>query len=230
MSGAAGMLPLSRRWISTAEVPGSSSSSGPKIAPGLMTARSAVTAVPLGDLPGGPLRPRLGFDVGVAVAAFEIGPVGPREGLRARFRMTVHHRSHRRGQHDPLDLGRERGFQRPRRAFDGRADQIHLVGRHAGHERRCDVLDIAHAVHGLRPAFVGHEVECHELQLRRVGAGAFERLPHLVGPLEIAHAAAHGVAGLEQLQGDMPAEETGNAGQEDAIGHGMSPLCVERNL
>jgi hypothetical protein len=115
-------------------------------------------------------------------------------------------------------------------AFDGRPDQLHLVGRHPGDERRRHVLDIAHAVHGLRPALVGHEVERHEFQPRRIGAGALERLPDLVGPLQIAHAAAHDVAGFEELQGDMPAEESGNTSKEDAIGHDISPLFVERNV
>ena len=93
------------------------------------------------------------------------------------------------------------------------------------------MLQVADAVHGLGPAVVAQQVERHEFEPRDVGAGRGQGVADLVGLAEVAHAAADGVAGLEQLQGDMAAEKAGNAGDKDAIGHDiLSPLAIERNV
>src|SRR5690606_18593473 len=56
----------------------------------------------------------------------------------------------------------------------------------------------------------------------QVGAVAAERVPCPFPPGAAADAAAHLVAGCQQLQGDMAAEEAGNAGDENAFGHRFS--------
>ena len=81
------------------------------------------------------------------------------------------------------------------------------------------MLNVAHVMHRLGPALVGHQVEGDEFEPGNIGAGAIERVAHLVRPAQIAHAAANNVAGFEQLQGDMSAKETRHTSQKDAISH-----------
>jgi hypothetical protein len=126
-----------------------------------------------------------------------------------------------------FDIGRQRGRECALGALHGGADQVHPVVGHADDEGRGGVLEVAAAVHGLLPARVGKQVKGDEFEPRGVGAGPGKGVAHLVGLGQIAHTAADGVASLQQLQGDMTAQEAGYAGEQDAvcgrIGHGWSP-------
>ena len=92
------------------------------------------------------------------------------------------------------------------------------------------MLDVAHAVHGLGPAGVRQQVQPREFEPPGIRSGGGERVANGVRFVEVAQTAAHGVARLEQLHGDVAAHEAGNAGDKDAIGHAISPWRNERTV
>ena len=81
------------------------------------------------------------------------------------------------------------------------------------------MLQVAHPRHRLVPAGVGHEVERDEIEATQIGAGLAQSVANLAGFAEVADAAAHGVARLEQLERDMAAQEAGNSGEQDGVNH-----------
>ena len=72
------------------------------------------------------------------------------------------------------------------------------------------------------PAVVLQQIEGDELEPANVGAGLGQGVANLVGLGEVAHAAAHLVARRQQCIRDVAAEESGDAGEEDAVWHGST--------
>ena len=85
------------------------------------------------------------------------------------------------------------------------------------------MLEKAHTVHCGLPAVVAFQIEGHKFQVRDIGSRIGEHRLDAVGAGEIAHAAAHGITGIEQLESDMAAQKAGYAGEKNAIGHGFYP-------
>ena len=79
--------------------------------------------------------------------------------------------------------------------------------------------EIAAAARRLIPALVFQQVERDEFEPRRVGARLGERGAHVIGLRQIAHAAANLIARAQQGFGDVAAEKSGDAGQQDFVGH-----------
>ena len=73
--------------------------------------------------------------------------------------------------------------------------------------------------HRLAPSGVVLQVEGRDLQAIDIGAMSGHGLADLMSLVRFAYASPDGVAILQELQGDMPAKETGNASDEDAIAH-----------
>ena len=176
----------------------------------------------VGDGPGLAFGPELRFRIGAGAGAVGIGPVGDREGA-AVIGMAVDYRGDRGGEDDAFDAGGERGGKGAMRAFDGGADQILAVAGRLDDEGRGDVLEVADAGGRLGPAGVAQQVEGDDLEAGDVGAVGGEGGADPVGAGRGADRAADDIAVAEEVEGDMAAEEAGDAGDEDAIGDGGSP-------
>ncbi len=79
------------------------------------------------------------------------------------------------------------------------------------------MVEVTHAFHRRRPALVAQQVERNQFEPRKVGAVPAKRVAHLVRLASVADAAAYRIARLKELQRDMSADETGYAGDENAV-------------
>ena len=118
------------------------------------------------------------------------------------------------GQDDPCHAGGSGGLQDPLGAFHGGADHRGWVLRLGDGKGRGGVYQRRDASHRLGPTGVGFEVGLDEGQ----DAGMFGEIGRkggadLLGPVHAAQGSAHRIPGVQQLEGHMFRDETGDPGQ-----------------
>jgi len=139
--------------------------------------------------------------------------------------MTVPHRGKRRGEHDSLDARVPRSPEHAQRALARRNDDLVLLLRNGGRERRRDVQHPLAALDGLLPAFVLLEVRRDEgeapVGLRSVGG---EKGPDLTLPLRVPYRGADFIVRLQQLQQGVTSDEAGSTGHENSGHRSLLPV------
>ncbi len=138
-------------------------------------------------------------------------------------------RVERRRQHHPRNAGVARRTHHPHRALPRRDDHVVLVVDRTQVHGRGDVQHAVHPADGLRPAGVAEEVGRHERQRLLVRhTGSSQTRTRGLLPVVRPDGGAHLVSAVEELQDDVPGDEAGAAGDEEALtGHGPSFREVE---
>ncbi len=130
------------------------------------------------------------------------------------------------GEHDALHARIARGAQGPERAVAGGDDQLVLVLRYAGRNRRGDMEHVVAPGGGFGPTVIRHEIRSEEGEAGTgLGAARLEHLADFRLAGKVAHRGADLVALFQQLQDAVRADEAGAAGDEDC-GHGGSPVSA----
>ena len=91
------------------------------------------------------------------------------------------------------------------------------------------MLEVANALHGFVPARIGEQIQGSELKPCSVGPCLSQRGLDLAALGQVPNRTPNAVAGIEQFEGDMAPQKSGNSGEQNKVGH-RPLLAIERNV
>lgn len=132
--------------------------------------------------------------------------------------MPVPNRRKRRGHDDTLHAGIASGSEDAQGAITRWDDQVVLIFRLLGRERRCDVQDVVDAGHGRPPSRIIGEIGGHQAEpLRRVSASCRDHRAHIRLTRQRSEGGSDFCPGIQQLHDDVRSQEAGSAGDENVV-------------